>query len=352
MEQEPSDAKDFSAELLEVVQQALKLREADQLRLLGALAQSVQGARRLTDVEREALRRAEAIESLDVATTELRRRGALAGDELPSAGQYRDLEAELELPLSLAQVTRAFGLWRFAKQAYGGEWVPGGRLAAQLESEVHRRHTEDEHLRGLSRWLESRPVIRTQGAYDDFARAANQHLGGSGRRLALSRNIVDALRIRWSQALRVVKGELSLADAQARFAEEQVQDASSRELVGKDGVAALLGLSKAQAFRSTRTADLPKHVARVSGRRVWRSADIEAYREGQQVTSETLTEEIVDSEELSRRLGRSRKWIASQARLERFHLVPKPAGQVSQAYYWWRSDVLEWERATPTTPDA
>jgi hypothetical protein len=109
-------------------------------------------------------------------------------------------------------------------------------------------------------------------------------------------------------------------------------------------VALLLGRSASRAREATQAPHFPAPVANVSGQRAWVVDDIVSYAAGQPFPTREpgeLQHLIFDSRDVQQRSGLSGDSLRTAINKKDYHLLPAPAGQVSQCHYWLRADVDE-----------
>lgn len=109
-------------------------------------------------------------------------------------------------------------------------------------------------------------------------------------------------------------------------------------------VALLLGRSASRARAATLEPDFPAPAASINGQRAWVVDDIVSYAAGKPVSGREqgeLQHLILDSREVQKRSGLSGDSLRTAINNDHWHLVPAPAGQVSQRWYWLRADVDE-----------
>ena len=248
--------------------------------------------------------------------------------------------------MSKAQVQRAWDRWDDAVRVYEGETPV--LTAAQLA--LRRRLfglgsalTVEPPVVGVERWLGTEPASTRRSDYEAFAREYNDRIPADEPRLLQGTDrIREQLRLDWPEVLAVARGEIGLEEAQEQRLRRLLD--LSGPVVGMTLVGSLLGTSNDVVKRGL-PRDFPLPVAVLNGHRVWARVDVEAYRDGREVPARFENElqgRLVDAAEVRHRvqLGVSRFQYA--IRLQKWDLLPQPAGKVGRTFYWMRTDVEAW----------
>lgn len=274
----------------------------------------------------------------------LRAEGGLSHAQAPTARQFDQTTQAIGLEMRSSRVVRAFGSWRNAKAALLGEHVLETPAQRRLRRHASTRaRTHEDHITALRLWLATKPPALRRADYDAFAHAENQ-AQQHGSPLPRSSAIVSGLGIAWDEALRVAKGDTSL-DAVHRSEGEELKGRDDQDLVGTAAVRALLGVRTQQVDELLRDPDFPVPVARLGRARVWVLGDLRAYRAGKPVPDRAegeLQRKLVGTTEMAELAGIDIDYLRTLISKQRWHLIPRPAGQVGAKHYWWRGEVKKW----------
>lgn len=299
---------------------------------------------RTSAVLREVRDRAACIEAVQQAARHL----GLPAGEAPGVEEYDRAQAELGLGIPSGVVRRRWHSWREVRKAVGGEPVRlTARQRAGLRAAIRRQQTGEEWLAGVREWLGEGGRSACRADYDAWA------LERDGRSpdlppAALSGSIMGSVLLPWSAIVRVARGDVSLADAQA--GELRRLETEDGEFVAVRCVALLHGVSETQAKRITRREGFPAHAFTLYGKRVWRLGDVRAHLAGEPFPSRAegeLQGHVMSSTEVRLLLGLDRMGMIhavaqTQESPPRVGRVPRPAGKVASMHYWWRLSVEAW----------
>lgn len=300
------------------------------------------GARE-TDTDRELRERIEATACLRRVAAHLR----LPEGQAPTIAAYTRARAELDLPLSARQVETRWEGWHFAKLALAGEKAvetPAQRSIRRAAT--GRKYQREEYLTGIRDWLIHEPASETTADYDEWVKDRNSDPERAPCRRAVA--IESRLSLSWSRVLAVARFEAELPEAHLAYAEELRKASGVFDLVGAVDIALIFGTSRQEAQRLVRKPCFPPHVAVLSRARVWYRSDVEAHHVGQPHPEHRqegeLQARIVQSSEVSERLGCSLVLLTSYLHDGRRGPAPQPAGRVSTKLYWVREDFEQWVR--------
>lgn len=295
---------------------------------------------RETKTQRELRERAEALEALERAARHLK----LPADRAPTVEQYNRAATKLGLDLSSAQVVRRWGFWREASNALvrkARTETPEQRAVRRATTGKRRGHAD--YLAGVREWLRGKPASTTEKDYDAWVERRNEQ-NPDALPYVKGGSVIIGLSIQWPRVLAVARRKTTLGAAQAEYLEELTAAAGRLQLVGSVAVGLILGKGSVQAADITREPGFPPRVATIGNARVWYRDDIEAYKAGRSVRRREgeLQPHIVDSKELRKLLALKPAMLVTHVHKRRFHLVPEPAGTVSQNHYWLREDLEPW----------
>lgn len=310
-------------------------------------------ARRVREQQRIAARR-EALEALLAVAEHL----GLPAGEAPTIGQFDQAADEIELDWSSAAVTRTWERWRIAVEVFTGERNAGGLLGRDFRAAGRdgRLKNREDPIRGVKRWLRSRPRQETARAYDTFVRSENAKWeaesvskGGGEKRLRSAASVRQALGLRWPSVIAVARDQRSVKDAREHELAELLPRATTNAILGLPGAVRLLKRSELavrNAIEQSRHFPIP--VAVISGHRAWLYEDLKLYKRGLGAPKRSegeLQYLYVDASELQVRLKLSVEAFRRRVNEKRWDLVPRPEGAVAVgASYWLREKVEDWLR--------
>jgi hypothetical protein len=287
-----------------------------------------------TEADREVDERQAALEVMRRVAEEL----GLPEGQAPTTTQFNEVSKRLGLGWSASRVGRAWGRWRFACEAFTGHHVrKTARQNVLIEAKTGKRRAYENYLTALRLWLDTNPAVEEITAYDAWAREFNDDLSPEQLPVTRWHAIYTNLRISFSDALRVARGEKALADC------EPLRGNHSEEygpLVSTRWIARERELSEHHAKNVTHRPDFPKPIVNLSRTRAWLKEDVEAYFAGRPfpVREEyELQGEYLSLVELAALMGKPPRRLVSQTMRK-----PEPAGQVSRRHYWRRDEVERW----------
>lgn len=271
----------------------------------------------------------------------------LRENEAPGVMQYETARKELGLGLSVWVILRRWYSWYEVRKALRGETVrKTAHERSRFQAAIRRKPTGVEWLAGVKEWLETRPHSLLALDYDDWTVARNgvQGLPPVSKTPAINK----ALGLSWRETLKVAKGDLSLSAAQARNKKKLKRECGG--FVGVHGVAVIRGFTQHQASYHTQAdGTFPPYVFKLNDARVWYWEDVEAHHKGQPFPKRKrgeLQNEVLNVKDIMRLCELKGRQL-SDALYSRSSTTPRPAGNISKRYYWWRTDVQAWldERA-------
>jgi hypothetical protein len=291
--------------------------------------------------------RKEALEALFVVAEHL----GLPAGEAPTMPQFDQASGELGLDWNSARVVRVWERWRLAVEVFKGEREARSFIGRDFHAATDRsRKNQEEPIRGVKRWLRSRPQRETTMAYDEFAKAHNASKAPADKRLMANTSVSSALRLYWPNVIAVARGEISLTRARERELAELLPKANSANaILGLSGASRLLKRSEGavrKAFEQSRHFPIP--VAVIEGKRAWLYDDLKCYKRGLAAPKRSEGELqflYMEVSELSARLKLSPAALQRRVREKRWDLVPRPEGAVAAGVpYWLREKVEDWLR--------
>jgi predicted DNA-binding transcriptional regulator AlpA len=284
-------------------------------------------------------RRAECVEAVRQVAAHL----GLPAGEAPGVMQYEAARKELGLTLSVWAIERRWHSWHEIRKALRGKTVrKTARERSRFQAAVRHRPRREEWLAGVKEWLEGRPPSMLALDYDAWAVERNQ-ANPELPPATTEHSIHDALGLSWQETLKVARGDLSLAEAQARHKRKLRRESGG--FVSLHGVALIRGFTLGQAghhARADRT--FPPYAFMLHRARVWRWEDVEAHHKGEPFPKRKRGEmqgEVFGTNHIMRLCGLTGPELYEAIRRRRPD-VPRPAGRVSQQPYWLRAEVEAW----------
>lgn len=304
-----------------------------------------------TTVGRAVARRLEALRCLGAVAQD----AGLPAGVAPSAAQYRSAQKRLGLSLSATAIAEAFDTWATATSVFTGERTRESAAQRAIRRAVAgRRRQHEDYVVSVRIFLMRRVQVGepTATEYDAFREEWNDNLADGRLPLLASVTIRDALSLTWAEVVKVARGEVTRKDALALREITQSTHADWGELVALRGVAAVLGRWRTALERTLTRPDFPAVVA-IDGRaRLWRRTDVEQFAAGTyggETRYRELEPDLVFARELADLMGIKHSTL--HAYLFRCpDSVPAPAGRAGGAYYWWRTDVMDWLAARGKGP--
>jgi predicted DNA-binding transcriptional regulator AlpA len=339
-----------SRELADVLRRFFDLLVRDQLvgyQLIRERLAEKAGAE--TEHDLELRKRHDSLEALAAVAQHL----GLSEERAPTVKQFDRVAGELELGWNSARVARLWGRWRFATDAFEGRRVRPTQHSIETQRRLGHRvrtYSDEDCVCAISRWLASEPIRATLTSFERWQALENDRRRAGESYVPGWRTIASALQIGFKEAVQVARGDLSLADAQNVTLERRQRDRldwsrTEHHFVGLDWLSKRLGVTREQVKNVTRRGDFPQPVVTLERRRGWLQEDIEAYIQGEpsvERTSDALQQDYLTSGQAAAMIGRDRASL-----ILGLTSLPKPAGMVSNRFFFLRSEVEDWMRDNP-----
>lgn len=320
-------------ELESVLHRFADLTARTQLEAFSLMRQYLGGDVAEIAVDREIAKRKAALEAMQQVAANLR----LPAGQAPTTTQFREAAKRLSLPWSVSKVGRAWGRWRFACEAFTGHHLRRtARQQGVLDAHTGKRRVYEDYVTALRLWLETKPQAEVITSYEAWAREFNEVLPHDQKPVPGWTAIAHNLRIGFHDALRVARGETSLAELPKRRGDHTKEYGP---LVSRQWIAGEYGLSPHHAAHVPRRPDFPKPVVMLSGTRAWLKEDVQAYFANKPFPKREefeLQETYLSRAELAALMGKRPRMMSQTT------LTPEPAGLVSRKRYWRRGDVEDW----------
>lgn len=327
--------------LRHAVSQFLALGAADQLRLQLFIDRFLaQRHGRRPDVERSLSRQRTALMCIALVARWL----GLPASAAPTVAQYRESWRAAGASMSATQIAVALGAWSDATSAYRNGRLP--RTAAQkalIRATVGRRRAFTDYIAGVTLFLSTSPASATSRDYDAFVREWNQRRPADSLPLVKWNTIRRQTALHWDEVKAVASGALTREQAlEQRSDSQSLRPLDYGPFVSLNGAATILACGEIQAAAILGRPDVPRPLRLHAGRRIWRRAELEAFRDGQcWPTTVGDGGGILFAAELRARLGYAQSTIGLYLRT-RPHLLPTPDGRAAGAFYWLTSTVDAW----------
>jgi hypothetical protein len=282
--------------------------------------------------------RAGALEALRAAAVHLR----LEEGAAPTPAEFETAARELGLGWTKSRVQRAWGKWRFAKQALIND---GTRESwRQRDSRLNyegRRRTHEEHVAGLRLWLASNPNQTKVHSYEQWAREYNE-TRGRDRRPVVTRAtaVMKALGgMRWVDVVRLARGEIT--QEKGTVANRRKRERTCRgpyDLVGTNGLRDMFGGETEHGLLvKIGRPDFPRPILVIANQQLWERSDVESFVRGKPFPSRVPNED--------RGLYLTRREVADLCDL---HVelvsrggrgIPQMAVVIGRVHLWLREEV-------------
>jgi hypothetical protein len=270
---------------------------------------------------------------------------ALADGVAPTPAEFDAACRELDLDWNRSRVSRAWGRWRFGKEAFLGD-SHDSIVRRRIRHTVDRRRRREAPLRGIRLWLAAAPGDRGRRAYEAWAREYNSDLRERQLPVSVSAsNAASAFGIRWVDLVRHAAGEITLDEARKpRTPRQRRYSRGPHDLVALKDIGEILGVSLAVAsYTARRKPGFPTPVIELGHARLWVRGDVEAYAAGDRFPTRRpneLRNLYVTANEAARATGLGVLAVRSGR-----HGFPEPAVQLRSVSLWLRSEVDAWKRA-------
>jgi hypothetical protein len=297
--------------------------------------------------QRRVLERKEALEALLAVAEHL----GLPADEAPTTAQFNQGASELGLTWNSGKVIRVWERWRLAQEVFTGQRSSSSLAGRDFRDRRDRSlKNREDPVKGVKRWLKTRPEAETISAYDDFVEIYNATQGATEKSLRSFPSVRSALKLHWPNVLAVARGQLSIKRARDNELAELLPRATTNAILGIPGVVRLLWRSKNAVKRlSEESSHFPTPVAVIAGHRAWLYEDLKRYKRGLAAPKRSegeLQYLYMDVPELRMRLNLMPGAFSRRISEKRRDLVPRPEGAVAAgAPYWLREKVEDWLRA-------
>lgn len=299
-----------------------------------------------TKVDEVIEERRAALEVLRRIATDL----GLAEGEAPTQKQFAQRAPSVAPGWSVGRIQRAFGHWRFARDALLGRGIPPTAAQQAIRGARARVRSSEDYLTGVKEWLATEPAHETSVIYDLWRRERNERLAPGDRPVASAQGICKGLDLTWAAVVRAARGEKDPKKLERR-GKRRLKPllGGPHDLVTLGVTAQILGLSITEARRETSLSEFPAAslVHERSRAHFWYRSDVLAYKEDQpfpERRENELRDLYFDSQELSERYGLKMSAIAKGARNR-----PRPTLSGGNTLFWLRADVEEFDRLQAVT---
>lgn len=333
------------AELDAVMQRFFDLSAGDQLRAFERAREFLGGGAPVeTRADREITRRSDSLAALTRVADHLGLNG-----RAPTVKEFDRVAVALGLEWTARRVGHVWGRWRFACDALLGERP---RLTAEQQALRHRfsgrKRSADDYLTALRLWAATNPPLARAADYNVWVRQHNDQLVDAELPLPHAATIRSSLAIRWIDALRIGRGEITVEQAATRTISPRKDWTSGpHNLVGLKSAAQILRVGEGHCDYLSWQPGFPTPVAIFShGRavRAWLRPDVERFREtGKAPTRKRdgLRSRYYNTFELAPLVGLTPVSLIDKRLGD---LAPTPTGRVGGIVYWLKRDADRWIR--------
>jgi hypothetical protein len=294
-------------------------------------------------------RKAKALECVCQALAEHRKR---SGNRLTVAG-YDELAEELGLDLSSSQLLRSWR-WRVALDAAEGRQIADS-LRQEITRQARKSQGEDRHekIEMVRRFLATKPPRRWVGDYSLWASKQNAFKRPQDPWLKSGSDLTRTLGgLRWQEICLIANGgQVELSRDPGDYG-DLLEETEIQRIIGPEDrpgaryVVDEHSLDRLPPGAIVKRRSFPLPAARPRGVRVWLTADVIAYRDGEAWPERgelAFEAELVASDELEKRLGISHDTLRARVANHRWWLIPKPCARLRRAgAVWWRTDLEAW----------
>lgn len=285
--------------------------------------------------------RAESLDVMRQVAAHLR----LTDGQLPTPTQFDATCRELNLPWNRSRFTRAWGRWRFGKEAFAGVHHDTAARRNLFRAVDDRRVRCEAPLRALQMWLATNPPDRTAKTYRRWAGEYNAQIAhGEVPVSILGYHMSRSLGLTWVDAVRYAAAEIGLAEAakpRERLSRNYCR--GPYDLVAMSDVQAILGRSRSEAYREVHNTEFPVPVLSLSGARLWLRTDVEAYAAGRSTSKREANElrhHYLTVPEICNATG------LTLSKLRTRRGAPTPAVLMHRVRLWLRREVDDWVAET------
>lgn len=277
---------------------------------------------------------------------------SLAPGVTPSAARFNALARKAAPGWNTSRVSRAWGSWRFACEAFAGATPRLSPLQeARRSATVHARRTTGDYVAGVREWLLTKPAGERKGDYDAFVAIRNE---SDRPPFVTATTLTRTLGLSWDDLKRVARDELSLADASGRVhATRELSNRSSYDLVALAQVVGMVGGHEIRAKELMAAPGAPAAVYVDESRalRLWYRSDVSAYLAQQPFPKRVRNElgsVLLNTRQVAALLELSPRSVTSYITMkQRKHLLPGPAVAAGGIHLWLRPEVEDWLKANP-----
>jgi predicted DNA-binding transcriptional regulator AlpA len=257
----------------------------------------------------------------------------------PTPTQFNAVCRELDLGWNSSRFIRAWGRWRFGKDAFLGQDHDSAPRHNLHRTVGHKLRRHEAPLRAVRLWLATEPTERSWGAYGDWAREYNSDLKSGDLPVnQTAANLAAQMGMMWPDLVRYAAGEIQLGEARPRI--KKVRKHYCRgphDLVATGDLAAILDCPKPTASRHAARHAFPQPVLDLPGGRLWVRSDVEAYSQERKVPERRRNEFrsfYMTAAEVAKALGVSERMVRDRGA----HL-PEPVLNLGTVTLWLSSEV-------------
>ena len=180
------------------------------------------------------------------------------------------------------RVIRAWGTWRFAREALAGAKPrPTARQRALKSKAGVPGLQTDDYLAGLREWVATNPPKLVFRDYDEWVKEKNAALEADVLPFARYRQIRYGLGLSWKSVVSIARGEITLAEGTKKGVKKRVSvSRGPHDLVSSQDIVVMTGRSHGvvQAWMHLDSFPVPALV--IGDRRFWIRGDVELFVQG------------------------------------------------------------------------
>lgn len=332
------ETADLSREREIVLERFYELSPAEQLATYLAVRDYL--AARLTLVKRDTVVEERAA-SLDIFK-QVAEHLSLATGVGPTPAEFDAACRVLGLPWNRSRVKRAWGRWRFGKDAFLGEDHDSAPRRRARGAVGDKRRRSEAPVRAVRLWLATEPAKLTWSDYRKWAREYNAELGPSDLPVGVDpHNLTRPMGIRWRDLVRHAAGEISLDEARPSLTRDQTRYCRGpHDLVGMAEIQPIFGGSQWKAQSHAAKHSFPGAVIDLPAGRLWLRSDVEAYAQKRafpERTTNELRSDYLTADEVASVTG-----LAVSTVRRGFRKFPETAVSLGSIRLWLRSEVVAW----------